>query len=211
MFASFIGEGCNRGTAILRADRPTGPYKPWSDGAVTPRDWMCLDGTLHIDEAGDPWMVFCHEWVQIGDGTVCAARLSKDFKTLESEPVTLFASSDAPWSTVAYSPSNNIEGRVTDGCFVHRLENGTLLILWSCIGPEGYCIGCAQSESGTILGPWRQADKPLFAKDGGHGMIFRDYDGRLLLTIHAPNRTPLERAVFFELTETEDGLKLTGS
>ena len=67
MFASFIGEGYNRGTAILRSEKPEGPYLPWSDGAVTPKEWMCLDGTLVI-ENGRPYMVFSHEWVQVGDG-----------------------------------------------------------------------------------------------------------------------------------------------
>ena len=208
MFATFIGEGYQRGTSILRADRPSGPFVPWSDGPVTPRDWMCLDGTLHIGEAGEPWMVFCHEWVQIGDGTVCAVRLSRDLKQSEGDPVTLFSSIEAPWSTLAYSPSNNMEGHVTDGCYLHRLANGTLLMLWSCIGLTGYCIAYARSESGTVLGPWTHPEEPLFSRDGGHGMIFRAYDGRLLLTIHAPNRTPLERAAFFELMETEDGLRL---
>ena len=211
MFASFIGDGYKRGTAILRAERPGGPYLPWSGGPVTPRDWMCLDGTLYIDEAGEPWIVFCHEWVQIGDGTVCGARLTRDLKASKGEPLTLFSSSEASWSGLARSPSNNIEGHVTDGCYLHRLENGTLLMLWSCAGPEGYCIGYARSETGTLLGPWRQSETPLFAKDGGHGMIFRDYDGRLLLTIHTPNKTPLERAVFFELEETADGVRLAGA
>ena len=43
MFASFKSEEKHRGTAILRADSPTGPFIPWSDGPVTPQDWECLD------------------------------------------------------------------------------------------------------------------------------------------------------------------------
>lgn len=70
MFATFALAGEKRGTAILVADRPEGPYEPWSEGPVTPEDWLSLDGTLYVDEAGDPWMVFCHEWVQIQNGTV---------------------------------------------------------------------------------------------------------------------------------------------
>ena len=208
MFASFIGPGYNRGTAILRAERPEGPFLPWSDGAVTPRDWICLDGTLYRDEAGKPWIVFCHEWIQIEDGTVAAAPLSDDLRRTTAEPVTLFASSEAAWSAEAYSPSNNKRGFVTDGCNMHRLPSGQLLMLWSCKGTEGYCIGYAVSENGGILGPWKQCESPLFGKDGGHGMIFRAYDGRLLLSIHMPNDSPHERAAFFELEETEGGLRL---
>ena len=75
MFASFKNETRRRGTAILRADSPVGPFMPWSDGPVTPPEWECLDGTFFADDAGNPWMVFCHEWVQAGDGEVWAASL----------------------------------------------------------------------------------------------------------------------------------------
>lgn len=208
MFASFIGDGYKRGTAILKAEKPEGPYLPHSQGAVTPKDWMCLDGTFYVDKNKKPWIVFCHEWVQIGNGTVCAARLSDDLTKIISGPVTLFSSSDGYWSTQAYSPSNNMHGFVTDGCNMYIMKNGKLLLLWSCMGEQGYCIAYAVSETGEIEGPWKQADKPLFDKDGGHGMIFTSYDGHLLLSIHSPNDTPNERAIFVEIKETEEGLEV---
>jgi GH43 family beta-xylosidase len=195
MFASFIGENAKRGTAILKAERPEGPFLPWSSGAVTPADCMCLDGTLFIDEKAAPWIVYCHEWVQIGDGTICAAQLDKTLQKRVSEPVTLLASSEAPWSRQAYSPSNNMRGYVTDGCFMHRTADGKLLMIWSCMGENGYCLGYALSETGSVTGPWRQAKKPLFTDDGGHGMIFKSYENHLLLTLHRPNKSPDERAV----------------
>jgi hypothetical protein len=181
---------------------------PHSQGAVTPKDWMCLDGTFYLDKNNNPWIVFCHEWVQIGDGTVCAARLSEDLTTIISEPVTLFHSSSAGWSAQAYSPSNNIRGYVTDGCYMYRMSNSKLLLLWSCMGEKGYCIGFAVSESGEIEGPWKQAKEPIFDKDGGHGMIFTSNDGRLLLSIHSPNTTPDERAIFIKIKETKGGLEV---
>ncbi|MDA3846354.1 MAG: hypothetical protein PF505_07405 [Vallitaleaceae bacterium] len=39
-------------------------------------------------------------------------------------------------------------------------------------------------------------------------MIFKDKQDRLLLTIHTPNETPCERAIFIELTELEDGIAI---
>ena len=80
MFASFKSDDRRRGTAILRAETPLGPFTPWSDGPVTPPEWECLDGTFYADDQGRPWMVFCHEWVQAGDGTVCAMPLSEDLR-----------------------------------------------------------------------------------------------------------------------------------
>ena len=61
MFASFKAKNVCRGTQILICDTPSGPFRPISDGPVTPKDWECLDGTLFVDETGKPWMVFCHE------------------------------------------------------------------------------------------------------------------------------------------------------
>ena len=43
---------------MLCADAPEGPFKPVKNGAVTPKDWECLDGTLYFDEESHPWMVF---------------------------------------------------------------------------------------------------------------------------------------------------------
>ena len=90
MFASFKSETRRRGTAILRADSPMGPFVPWSDGPVTPTEWECLDGTFYVDHKGNPWIVYCHEWIQAGDGEIRAARLAYDLKRTEGEPVLLF-------------------------------------------------------------------------------------------------------------------------
>ena len=54
LLASFKNEGVCRGTQILRAERPEGPFAPISDGPVTPRNWECLDGTLYVSPSGDP-------------------------------------------------------------------------------------------------------------------------------------------------------------
>lgn len=199
LFASFHTPGVCRGTQILRAESPLGPFEIWSDGPVTPRDWECLDGTLYIDGAGDPWMVFCHEWVQIVDGGMCAIRLSKDLRSAVGEPVTLFTATEAPWN------KQDTENHVTDGPFLYTSAAGKLLMLWSTNGYEGYTIGCAVSDGG-ILGPWKQCEEPVFGKDGGHGMLFRDKEGRLMLTIHAPNDTPNERPIFLQVEDMGDTL-----
>ncbi|MEO8396951.1 MAG: family 43 glycosylhydrolase [Chloroflexota bacterium] len=54
LFASLKAEGVCRGTQILAADSPRGPFLPISEGPVTPRDWECLDGTLFVDGADQP-------------------------------------------------------------------------------------------------------------------------------------------------------------
>ena len=78
MLASFKREDLCRGTAILTADNPLGPFVPHSDGRVTPSNWECLDGTLYVSPDDKPYLVFAHEWVQVGDGEICAMPLSDD-------------------------------------------------------------------------------------------------------------------------------------
>ena len=201
MFASFKNATMCRGTAILRADTPMGPFIPWSDGPVTPRDWECLDGTFHVDEQGVPYMVFCHEWVQVGDGTICALQLTDDLRAPVGEPRVLFSASEVSWGKVVRN-SQGCEGYVTDGPFLWRLSTGELVCLWASFSETGYTEAQAMSESGTVQGPWKQVE-PLFWRDGGHGMVFRDLQGRLMLTLHSPNEHLLERPCFYPIEERD--------
>ncbi len=210
MFASFKKDEVCRGTQILVADNPKGPFLPNSEGPVTPRDWECLDGTLYIDHKGEPWIIFCHEWVQIVDGEICAMRLDKNLEKAVSEPYRLFSASEAPWSKPHKRKFDGVEkeGFVTDGPFIYETEDKELLLLWSSIGEEGYAIGMARSQIGKVLGPWIHEQEPIFKKDGGHGMVFKTLAGKLMLTIHSPNDTPNERPLFFEVVEVNGSLRL---
>lgn len=199
MFASFKAEGTCRGTQILVAESPREPFHLMSIGPVTPVNWECLDGTLFVTPEGDPWMVFCHEWVQIGDGEICALSLRKDLTSAVSEPVVLFRASQAPW--VEQIDSKGRKGYVTDGPWLHRLPSGELLMLWSSFGEGGYTIGVARSASGQLLGPWQQDPKPLYSGDGGHCMTFHDFAGNFWLSFHRPNRHPAERPKLLPLAE----------
>jgi len=199
LFASFKAEGVCRGTQILAADSPQGPFLPVSEGPVTPHDWECLDGTLFVDAHSQPWMVFCREWVQVGDGEICAVPLSDDLKSGVAQPSVLFRASEAPWAQEIVS--KNRRGYVTDGPWLHRLASGELIMLWSSFGAGGYTVGIARSASGEISGPWQQVAEPLYAGDGGHCMVFRTFDGQLRLAFHRPNQSPDERPQFIPLRE----------
>jgi hypothetical protein len=205
LFASFKAEGARRGTQILAADSPRGPFLPISAGPVTPRDWECLDGTLFVGADGQPWIVFCHEWVQVGDGEICALPLSADLASAAGEPRLLFRASEAPWALELNSKGRI--GYVTDGPSMHRTASGDLLMLWSSFSAGGYTVGVARSASGGILGAWEQLPEPLYAGDGGHCMVFRGFDGRLWLALHRPNTTPEERPHFIPLIEQGASLR----
>ncbi|MCP5115749.1 MAG: family 43 glycosylhydrolase [bacterium] len=196
-----------RGSQVLVADSPEGPFQPFANGPHTPRDWMALDGTLWTED-GVPWMIFCHEWVQIEDGTMELVRLADDLSKPVGDPVTLFKATEAPWVRSLTDTGGRHHGYVTDGAFLYRTKGGKLLMIWSSFGDQNYAVGLAVSESGKVRGPWKQLPEPLFQKDGGHGMIFRTLDDKLMLVLHQPNSGRLERARFFELEDTGTSLRL---
>ena len=115
MLASFKREDLCRGTAILTADNPLGPFVPHSDGRVTPSNWECLDGTLYVSPDDKPYLVFAHEWVQVGDGEICAMPLSDDLSRAIGEPKLLFHASEAEWARLVHHRSSGRDGYVTDG------------------------------------------------------------------------------------------------
>jgi len=196
----FWPAGNVRGTQIFHADSPMGPFKPFADRPHTPLEWMALDGTLYV-EGGVPYMVFCHEWVQIVDGTVDLVQLSDDLSQAVGEPEMLFRASEAAWS----QPELFFDSHVTDGVFLHRTQTGKLLMIWSSFGEDGYTLGQAMSETGSIKGPWRQIDEPLFSENGGHGMLFRSLQNQLMLVLHQPNDpSGKERLQLFPVDDSGD-------
>ncbi|MFC5447853.1 glycoside hydrolase family 43 protein [Paenibacillus aestuarii] len=213
MFATFRRKDNHLlGTAVLKSDQLLGPFVPHSDGPVTPQDWSSLDGTLFVDDNGDPWMVFCHEWQQVADGEVCAVRLDAELRCAIGEPVRLFSASEAPWPTSFRAEKyNNQDNYVTDGPFLLRSSEGGLLMLWASFIDNTYALGIAKSPSGSVLGPWEHEEQALYRNDGGHAMVFRTLEGTLMLAIHTPNKTPNERPLFLPIKEENGMLRIDHS
>jgi hypothetical protein len=142
-------------------------------------------------------------------------KLKKDLSATIGKPKTIFSARQAGWvrslgSVGSLYRGEAYEGYVTDGPFLFRTSAGKLMMIWSSFGEEKYAIGLAESISGKVSGPWKIVPEPLYRANGGHGMIFRDFDGRLLLVFHQPNDSPDERAKLFELEDTGSTIKLKG-
>ena len=189
MFATFTQKNGLRGTYSLYAESLTGPFLPCSKGALTPTEWECLDGTLHVDEAGVPYLVFCHEHTQIKDGTVCYARLNDELSAAQGEIVTLFCAS----SYELVDPVK-IDHYVTDGPFLYRSKAGELFMIWSSFVKGKYAEFVLKFKGGK-LGTAFAHQKPLLDSDGGHGMIFSD-GKNTYFTYHTPNKSLFERPEF---------------
>ena len=198
----------HRATQIFWSKSPEGPFLPFEGKAPhTPLDEMCLDGTLWV-ENGTPYMVYCHEWVEALDGEMDLVELKKDLSAPIGAPQRLFCASAAEWSTGGGKEGNKTY--VTDGCFLYRSKTGKLLMMWSSFKDGTYAVGLAESDTGKIIGPWRQQKEPIFI-NGGHSMLFTDFEGRLCLVLHSPNSPGgKERAKIFEVEDLGHTLRVKG-
>ena len=84
-----------RGSQILVSDSISGPFKTFQNHSTLPTDMMTLDGTLW-EEDGVPYMVYCHEWVQVTDGAVGYVKLKPNLSETDGDPVNLFRGSQGP-------------------------------------------------------------------------------------------------------------------
>ncbi|MBI9015909.1 MAG: DUF4962 domain-containing protein [Phycisphaerae bacterium] len=192
-----------RGTQIFVADSPLGPFTPFANKPHTPENWMALDGTLYVED-GKAYMIFCHEWVEVCDGSVDIVRLRDDLSDTIGQPQKLFSASQAKWV-------NRSLDKVTDGPYLYKTSNSKLLMIWSSFGGSSYKIGIARSKTGNIKGPWTQDEKLLFEAHGGHGMILNTFDGQLVLALHQPNSpNGQERLKLFKLKDTGDSIEING-
>lgn len=207
LISSFRAKGTYRKCQCLVADSPLGPFIPVAKDPVTPSNWQCLDGTLYVDIHQKPWMVFCHEWLQVGDGQVACIPLSDDLGEAVGEPKILFRASAAPWGAPFLTDKGSGGGYVTDGPFLYTLKGGKLLMLWSTFTSMGYATGYAISERG-LFGPWKQQKNPLFFHDGAHSSLFRAFDGKLMMALHCPNDHPKKKPLIFTMEESEDGIAI---
>lgn len=200
IFASFKSETRHRASQVLVCDEPFGRYVPLGD-QITPKDWECLDATLYIED-NVAYTVFCHEWLQCVDGEMVLAQLNDTLDGFKKAPELIFKASSAPW--ISRFEGDNY---ITDGPFIKKLSNGNLVMLWSSFCQTGYALGMAVSRNG-IHGPWTHVEKPLFAKNGGHGMVF-DFKGNTYIALHCPNDpNGAERACFFPVKENGDLLEV---
>lgn len=194
MLATFEQESGLRGTYSLVSDSPLGPFVAHSQGALTPSEWECLDGTLYIDPDGAVYLVFCHEHTQISDGTICYVALSDTLDRSVGEPVVLFSASSCPY--VDPYPDDHF---VTDGPFFHRTKEGELYMIWSSFIKGNYAEMLVHFRDGR-LGLHFEHLEPLIDSDGGHGMIFSS-GGDTYFTYHTPNVSGQEHPEFCRLTD----------
>lgn len=176
-----------RASHILVSDSPFGPYKPMSSPVYLPINKPTLDGTFWIDTDGKPYMVYCGEWLQNWNGTIEKIELKPDLSGSVGEGKVLFRASDSPWSREVENGKTKWN-KVTDGPYLFRTGTGRLGMIWTSWIGDVYTQGVAYSKSGTLDGPWIQEKKPITPPNFGHGMLFKDFNGRWLMSVHSHER-----------------------
>lgn len=174
-----------RACHVLVSDKPHGPYVPMKDSIYLPAGKPTLDATFWIDRDGKPYMIYCHEWLQNWNGTVEKIELKPDLSGTIGEGKVLFRASDSPWSRERGEKGKDCPNKVTDGPWVFRTQTGQLGMLWTSWVYDVYTQGVAYSKSGTLEGPWVQERAPVTPPNFGHGMMFRTFEGKLLMAIHS--------------------------
>lgn len=173
-----------RACHVLVSDKAEGPYRPMEDKTYLPAEKPTLDGTLWVDTDGKPYMVYCYEWLQTWDGTIEKIELKPDLSGSMGEGQLLFRASDSPWSREVID-GDTVASKVTDGPYLFRTQTGRLGMIWTSWIYDVYTQGVAYSESGTLDGPWVQEEQPITPPNFGHGMLFRTFDGQLLMSVHS--------------------------
>lgn len=183
----------NKGIALFQADDPLGPFEPVSDGTITPEDVDAIDATLY-QEDGKTYMVYSH-----GKDGIFAVELNDSWDAYAGEPFKLFDVSGCGWATEAF------EGMVlNDGPALYTTESGQLICFFSTMSENGYRMGYAVSDNGSLTGNWECSTNQIqTATDGGHCMIFTNLDGETMVGYHAPNEN--SHPVFQYLAEDDGG------
>ncbi|MEM9963918.1 MAG: glycoside hydrolase family 43 protein [Asticcacaulis sp.] len=191
-----------RSTILAASDTLDGPFTVVRDAEpVVPKDILSLDGTLFRDPEGKPWMVYAHEWIQTRDGEMAALPLNDDL-TAKGPSVSLFKGSDSEWT----APQQDVKAYVTDGPQLRRTQDGSLIMIWSSWGKDGYFQTQARSKTGDLKGPWEQLPM-LLGKGSGHGMLFDTFDGQPMLIVHRPFGNA--RGKLYEVDDTGDRIVIT--
>lgn len=177
-----------RAVHIMSSSLPQGKYSLISggDAIYLPVEKTTLDGTFFEDTDGKRYLVYCHEWIQNGNGTIEYIELKPDMTGTHGDAVVMTRAHDAIWNT---SP-------VTDGPYLFRTKTGRLGMIWTSWHGDRYVQGVAYSSTGKLSGPWVHEPLPITPDNYGHGMLFHTFDGQLLMSIHSHRNINLDAQHF---------------
>lgn len=194
-----------RAVHIMSSTLPQGKYSLISgaDATYVPAEKTTLDASYFEDTDGKRYLIYCHEWIQNGNGTIEYIELKPDMTGTVGEGTVMTRAHDATWNT---SP-------VTDGPYLFLTQTGRLCMIWTSWHGDRYVQGVAYSSTGKLSGPWVHEPLPITPDNYGHGMLFRTFEGQLLMSIHSHRNINLDaqhferHPVLFVMDDSGDRLR----
>lgn len=204
-----------RSCQLLVSDSIQGPYKPIpAEFPLLRADQASIGATFITDEYDTGYIIYSHDCIQNGDGTIQIIMLTDNCATQIGEPYIMLQASQNSWSrkcdsvTPAFSP-------VMDGPFLFDTEGRELGLLFTTYIGEKPTLGVAYSEKDHGLnGPWHIEPAPLLTGRYGQAMMFNDFDGTLVMVLHeeiTENGATHHRPRLFEMDSQYDKLKIKGN
>ena len=172
-----------RSCTILVADNITGPYRTIDrDCDLLDIHEMAAHPTFCTDELNAGYMIYNNLAEQNGDGTVQIVRFTDDLGRRMGEAYVMFTASQNPWSGTETNGRKEFSP-VMEAPFLFVTEGEGMGILFTTYIYDKKAIGVAYTEPGHGLnGPWNIEPEPLMKDGVGGAMMFRDYDGTLVMT-----------------------------
>lgn len=163
---------------LFVADSIQGPYKPiQAEKPLLRADHATRNATFTTDEYGAGYIIYNHAWEQNNNETVQIIRLDDNFGQQIGEPYIMFKSSNIPLEKEERKP-------IAEGPFIFTTEEGMLGILFTTIINGEPCISVAYSQTGGLNGPWVIEPEPLLTGKYGQPVLFRDFDGSMVMLMH---------------------------
>ena len=184
MVAGSNGELFPRRSCVaLVSNSITGPYRTIDvAGELLDIREKAVHPTFCTDEYGVGYMIYNHDASQNGDGTVQIVRFSENMARRVGEAYIMFSASRNGWSRSANSEKNGFSP-VMEAPFLFVTDGGRMgIIFTTCIGDER-ALGVAYTETGHLDGPWVIEPEPFMTGNVGSAMMFKDYDGTLVMAV----------------------------
>lgn len=171
---------------IFVSDSITGPYEQLT--AETPLlapEYMAVHPTFCEDELNVGYLIYNYAAEQSGNATVQIIRLGKKLDVQVGEPYIMFRASQNGWSSAVAENGEKSYSPVMQAPFMFDTRGGELGILFDTTIDGASAIGVAYTEKDHGLnGPWHIEPQPLLTGNVGGPMLFKDYDGTLVMALH---------------------------